>query len=499
MPIDQTTVRHIATRASAEFRAAVLAPLLAYRRAYLPPIMVYFAYGALGLIAIADSFWVKGALKLSPADLAGLSVWLTLPWAIKMVFGELVDTVPLLRSQRRSYIFVGAGLIALSLLMLAGAAGGWLTFAKPDTLYITAKILSVIGVVLQDVVADAMTTEVVPRENADGAPREKSEIDRDLAMVQILGRIALSFGGFAVAGLGGWLASRYSAQTVFLLALVIPVISIVGALMVEEKDIERSPTDQPMLFGGIAFGGFVAALGLFNVPHAQEITFVVSMAVIGTMLWRLTQTMDIEARRRIFYAALIIFVFRATPGIGDGYRWFAIDKLGFDEAFYGVLDQIGTTLALVVLWLFAALVSRYKITTVLLWIIFASAVLAIPTLVLVNEGHHWTERILGLNARGIAIVDSAAANPIAGLSMIPLLTLIAINAPAKQRATWFALMSSFMNLALVAAEIGTKWLNTIFVVERGAYGQLPALTVWAMILSIILPLAAILAWRRRVD
>ena len=56
-----------------------------------------------------------------------------------------------------------------------------------------------------------------------------------------------------------------------------------------------------------------------------------------------------------------------------------------------------------------------------------------------------------------------------------------------------------MNLALVAADLGTKWLNQIFVVERGMYDALPALTVWTTALAIVVPLAAILAWRRRVD
>ncbi len=92
---------------------AFLAPIRAFRPAYLPLLMVYFAYGALGLIAVADSFWVKKELTLTPAALAQLGVWLTLPWAMKMVFGELVDTVAILGSQRRVYVYIGATLMAV--------------------------------------------------------------------------------------------------------------------------------------------------------------------------------------------------------------------------------------------------------------------------------------------------------------------------------------------------------------------------------------------------
>lgn len=479
---------------------AVLLPIKAFRREYLPPLMVYFAYGALGLTAIASQFWVKKNLTLSPAELAALGVWMTLPWAMKMVFGELVDTVPLLGSQRRNYIFVGAGLIAVSLAMLAGAASGALTFARPDKLYIAASILTVVGVVLQDVVADAMTTEVVPRTNEDGTPREKPAIDADLAMVQVLGRIVMMSGMFAVAWLGGYLASIWPAEDVFLLGLVIPAISITGSLLVKVDTIERRATDWRILGGGLAFGAVVATLGLLDVPHNQEITFVISLTVIGFMLSRVTQDITPETRLRIFYAALIIFFFRALPSIGDGYRWFLIDRYGFDERFFGTLNVVGSALTLIVAWFLSDAITRMRMTSVLLILTVAGSILALPSILLVFEsGVAWTQANLGLGAHSLALIDTATTSPLVNLGMIPLLTLTAIYAPAGHRATWFALMSSFMNLALVAGEIGTKYMNQIFVVERGNYAALPSLTLWVMAIGFVVPLAAILLLRRKVD
>jgi hypothetical protein len=37
-------------------------------------------------------------------------------------------------------------------------------------------------------------------------------------------------------------------------------------------------------------------------------------------------------------------------------------------------------------------------------------------------------------------------------------------------------MASFKNLALVAGQLGTKYVNWLFVVERSAYEHLPMLT-----------------------
>jgi hypothetical protein len=145
-------------------------------------------------------------------------------------------------------------MIAVAFVLLSGAAGGWITLLPPGRLYVVAALLSVTGLVLQDVVADAMSTEVVARTNPDGTPRPKAEIDHDLGMVQVLGRLALSFGIFAVAGVSGWLAQWLSYQTVFLLGLIVPVISISGALLVRLETSERRPTDWRILGGGLVFG-----------------------------------------------------------------------------------------------------------------------------------------------------------------------------------------------------------------------------------------------------
>jgi hypothetical protein len=353
-------------------------------------------------------------------------------------------------------------------------------------------------VVLQDVVADAMSTEVVPRHNADGTPRAKQEIDHDLGMVQVLGRLALSFGIFSVAGLSGWLAQNLSYDKVFLLGLIVPVISVTGALLVRLETSERRPIDWRILGGGIAFGLVVTALGLSGIDYGQEIVFVISMAVVIWMLTRVTQEIDHATRMRIAFAAIIIFAFRTVPSVGDGYTWFSIDVLGFDEAFFGVLGQIGAGVAIVAAWMFSDVVTRRPVAEVLLWLTILGTILSLPSLLLVFQWYQTTDQLFGIGARSIALFDTVATSPFAQLSMIPLLTLVAIYAPTGHRATWFALMASLMNLALVAGGILTKYLNLVFPVNRGDYHNLPILAVVATVVGFAVPLAAIAIFGRRV-
>jgi hypothetical protein len=475
-----------------------LRPLQAFHLLYLPLILIYFAYGASGLIDVTRDLWIKEQLSLSPAALAGIGVWLNLPWTVKMVFGELVDSVPIFGSQRRSYVLIGAVIMASGMVTLAGAAGGWIAFARLDHLYVLGALLIVIGTVIQNVVAEAMSTEVVARRDAAGEPRPEDEVRSDLGMVQVLGRLALSAGMLAVAGVSGWLAGFLSRETVFLLGLIVPAISVIGVLAVPFETHERRPTDWRFLGGGVGLGVVILSLALGSVPFDQELIFVLSMIVVCTMLVFVTRDLDRTTRRSILFSSIIIFVFRSAPTVGDGYFWWTLDVLKFDPAFYGTLRQVGAILAIVAMWALSKELTEYSATKVLFWITIAGTALSLPSIGLYYGIYNWTEAVFGFGARTIALVDMATASPFAQLSIIPLLTLIAFYAPAGHRATWFALMASLMNLALAAGQLETKYLNQIFVIARGEYAALGHLLIATTIIGFVVPMAAILLFGRRV-
>ena len=96
-----------------------------------------------------------------------------------------------------------------------------------------------------------MSTEVVARRDEAGNQRPEEDVRTDLGMVQVLGRLALSAGMLAVAGLSGWLASILARETVFLLGLMVPAISVTGVLLISFETTERRPLDWRILGGGI--------------------------------------------------------------------------------------------------------------------------------------------------------------------------------------------------------------------------------------------------------
>lgn len=471
------------------------------RLRYLPLLMIYFAFGASAFSGIAESFWVKEKLDLSAQALLVLAFWVSLPWTAKMIFGQFADSIPLFGSVRRSYIFLAAGLMATGSILLAGMAGEWawvIALAPLGTLYLIASLITVIGIVLQDVVADAMSVEVVRREG-----RTEEEIRKELAAIQLLGRLALSIAIFLVAGIGGWLAQIYSFQTIFLITLVIPLISISGSLLVKLEKTALKPVNWQVLGGGLLFVASIIFMAMANVPYNQEIVFAASMAVVIYLLRAVAKDLPKEALKGMAAAALVIFVFRATPVVGPASQWWQIDVLGFDPAFFGTLAQIGAGLAIAGMWFGAKIITEKPIGLVLAGLTIILFLLNLPLIGMFYGLHEWTQQVFGFGARTIALVDTSFMSPFAQLSMVPMLTLIAIYAPRGNAATWFALMASFMNLALSAANLFGKFLNSIWVVTREVrdaagniivptdYSQLGELLIVVNILGLILPLVAI--------
>ena len=446
-------------------KTALLNPIKSFKLRYLPLLMIYFSYGMSGFSSIAETFWVKEHLNLDAQALVTLGVWLSIPWTIKMVFGQLVDSIPIFGSQRRVYVYIGAGLITISTIMMIGLVGDkdWIKFLPPSNIYILASLLAVIGFVLQDVVADAMSTEVVDR------TQPKEIVEQELAMIQVLGRLSLSIAGFIVAGLGGWLAQIFSYETIFKISLIIPLISIIGVSIVKLDVAKPSKIDCKILCGGLVFATFVVFMGYNDFKYAQEIVFVVSLLVLSYMINDVISELDANTKRKIVIATIVIFTYRAMPGVGPGVTWWEIDVLGFDKAFFGTLSQIGSGLAILGMWFLSDYITKKPISWTLIMLTIVGTILSLPIIGMYYGLHHFTQEMFGFGARTIALVDNALESPFGQLSMIPLLTLIAIYAPEGKRATWFALMASMMNLALTAGGLLTKYLNKIFVVSRDVY------------------------------
>ena len=510
------------------------------RLSYLPPLMVYVAAGVSGLTGIVGTFFVKEHLGLSAAFLAALAFWAGIPWALKMPLGHLVD---LIWRHKAGLVWLGAGLIAASLLIMLGLVADPQRMREVMSIeawFVLSALLSPVGYVIQDVVADAMTVEAVPRVDEHGRP-VPPELRRLMnTTLQTLGRVAIIAGGVLVSAVNvlmfqGAEALPMAARTaiyaeVYGLALVIPAISVAGVLLAAllkrrdarrlrargftgstlramlEPPLEAVKANWWILGGSLLFVAISLAVGLAQLEFSQEIIFCGSFAIITFLMTRLLRELDDESRRTLLGTAIVIFVFRAIPGAGAGSTWWMIDVLGFDPSFLAKLSLIASVLTLCGLFLFRRFMGERSIAYIVGFLTVASTLLSLPTLGMYYGLHEWTAAHTGglVDARFIALIDTALESPLGQIAMVPMLAWIANSAPANLKATYFAVMASFTNLALSASQLGTRYLNQIFVVSREVrdpltnavtvpadYSELGTLFIVAIALGLILPFAAI--------
>jgi uncharacterized Tic20 family protein len=513
------------------------------RLSYLPPLMVYMAYGISGLTGIVGTFFVKDYLGLSASFLAALGFWAGIPWALKMPIGHTVD---LLWRWKSWLVGLGAGLLAMSLGIMAALIGhreAMTAMLSAEVWFVISALLSPIGYVIQDAVADAMTVEAVPRVDEKGQLFDEPTRKLMHTTMQTLGRVAIVGGGILVAMINVYVFSGTEGlpqaelvrlyQQVYLMALVIPVVSVLGvgvAWMLQRRhkaaliqqgfspaqatemvnvrgDGSEATTPNWWILGGsLVFALFTVTVGLGGFPYSEEIVFAGSMAIVLFLMAKLVRELEPDKRYTLVGTAVVVFIFRAIPGTGPGATWWMIDHLKFDQQFLSILSLIGSTLTLAGMFIFRRFMAERSIAYVVGFLTVIGTVLTLPVVSMYYGLHEWTARMTGgfVDARFIALIDTALESPLGQISMIPMLAWIANSAPANLKATFFAVMASFTNLALSLSQLGTKYLNDVYVVTRGVkdvatgvvqtpadYSHLGSLLIVQLLLGLALPLAAI--------
>ncbi len=514
------------------------------RWSFLPPIMIYFSYGVATLTGIVGTFFVKDYLDLSAAYLAGLAFWAGLPWALKMPLGHLVDII---WRWKWVLVWLGAVLFAASFLImyLAIAQQEMMQAIMPiSSWYVTSFLLMPCGAVIQDAVADAMSVEAVPKVDDTGQPIPEDEARAMHVTMQTLGRFALIGGTVVVALMNIYMFAGIETMTeadktntyarIYLMAMVIPLLSVSGVVLagvqrrlrdrrlraqglgaehiaaLDRPDEETTP-NYWYFIGGAGFVALTLSVGLSGIAYGQEIIFAGSITIVALLMRQLVSVLSPAQAKALIGTALILFFFRAVPRPGPGQTWFEIDILGFDQQFLSVLSLIVSVLTLVGMVVLRPMMATRSISWLVIMLTLVAGLLTLPNIGLYYGVHHWTAAITGgiVDARFIAILDTAVESPLGQVAVIPMLAWIARNAPGHLKATFFAVMASFTNLALSASALLTKYLNQIYEVTRevrdaatGAvevsadYSQLGWLLLTVAGLTVALPLLTIFVVNR---
>ena len=155
--------------------------------------------------------------------------------------------------------------------------------------FILSSILTPIGYVLQDVVADAMTVEAVePNFKNKYEKINKKDTKKEHTIVQLYGRFAIIFGSLIVGLINLFIFKGVDQNypninllygKIYLFALIIPAISVSGIVLFNflNKNKKRSikfettKLDYQIFLGSCAFVIFTVFLGSFNIVFSREV------------------------------------------------------------------------------------------------------------------------------------------------------------------------------------------------------------------------------------
>ena len=515
-----------------------------FRLSFLPPLMIYLAAGVSGLTNIVGLFFVKEYLDLSAAFLAGLGFWAGLPWVLKMPLGHIVDLIWKFKS---ILVFFGALIMAISSLImyfLIAHKEEMISVLNAETWFIISTLLAPIGFVLQDVVADALTVEAIPKTDEKGNEIDFKTLKSLNVVMQLLGRVSIISGTLIVSFINLIMFSDSSEMSdnekivtygkIYLYSLIVPIISIMGVVFsyISSKSrlnkliknglafdkafnliypvLKATKPNKSIITGSIIFVIFTLSIGISKIPFSQEIVFIGSFLIIVYLLITLSNQLDTVSKRMLIGTAIIIFVFRAMPGVGQGASWFEIDVLKFDQEFLSLLGLIASILTIVGIFVLRPLMENASMSKLIIILSIAGSIFLLPSLAMFYGIHEITSKITNgiVDARFIAIFNTALESPLGQVSMIPILAWIAQSAPSHLKATFFAVLASFTNLALSASNLGTKYLNQIFIVTREVksktgeittqadYSELGILLLTVLLLTLTLPILATILIRK---
>jgi hypothetical protein len=499
-------------------------------QAILPAMFIFFAAGASALPSVAATFLVKDFLPLSALDLATIGFWAALPWMLKAPLGNLVDRQ---WGWRFAYVAAGALLIAAGDAIMFGLTRNSHLLRDVMSIqswFLIASIAPPFGFVLQNVVANALTVDVARQIAAKNKYDDNEKIIKLNVTIQICARSALiiGMGAATVFNLIIFSINHGDAErmlnvygNIYLYSLFVPLISLASMAFyyMLERDGSRIPAFHesaeghggPILNRWIIGGPLVCIMvaifaNSIELPMTQELVFACSLTAIVIAMQELLTHLDAGNRRRFVGTAVLAFSLLMVPQIGPGMRWYEIDKLGFDEQFISQLSLITTGITLLSLVMARRFIISLPISVTIILLSAATLLLNLPHLALYLGMHVWTARhTYGIvDAKFIAIIDTAMETPLTQVTLVPLGTWIAVSAPHKLKATFFAVVASFMVLGNAASQLLTKWLYLVFhvsremkdhsmgdVISNAYYDELGYIIYIVCILSVVLPIGAV--------
>ncbi len=243
--------------------------------------LVYFVQGALGIAGIALPLYLR-AQGFSVAKITFVTSVASIPWFFKIVYGAISDAIPLWKLRRKPYLIICSILSCVGWMLLG-------ILPPTEQWFILSMFIVNIGLAATDVITDGLIVEFSTRKSAQ--------------VYQSISWGARSFGAVLSGYVGGVLAARIAPRSIFLITSMLPLISLVAVLFLNER-----PRHHKIKLGNVF------------IPIVDSIRRILQ----GELKWFL----------------LLLLIISNSVAVGTPLFFYMREVLRFDEIALGVLSSI---------------------------------------------------------------------------------------------------------------------------------------------------------------
>jgi hypothetical protein len=467
--------------------------------AYLPIFTIYFANSFIIFSDIAQLFWIKNSLSLTPSEIVSITIWSGLPWSMKIIFGQIVDNVKIFNSHRNIYVFIANIFILIGnivIIMIANDNINVPYLSIFQLLCLSGALVSA-GVVLQDLIADTLCYDVVKKTNKDGSPINHHLVQKEINLVQLYSKIFDTAGSFFGVLVGGLIAAKFSYGTISYYLPFVSLIALSGIIIVKkEPKIPTFTQDYSMVLLSSLYFLAVVVFAFIKNAYSQEILFFIGIMVSVIGLKKLIKEIAPQDRRKILSIIVVTFCYRCSPTFGPGVEWWQIDVLNFTPQFISFLKLLTIVISFILLLTLGNKIFKINIAKTFLILNLAHCIFQLPMIGMAYGLHNFTEKYFGIGIFTLSLIgfaDTGIDAPTSKLAFLVLCAAATYYAPKKHLANWFAIVMTLMSLAYVGgARILRRILSEIYVIERGEYSNVGELMITTNLINFLIPTLAIL-------
>lgn len=378
------------------------APELPLRPELIAISLVYLVQGLLGLSRLAVFTYFKDDLQLDPATVGLLTGIGAAPWFVKPVYGFLTDAVPLYGYRRRSYLVlcgvVGASAWSSMGITMPTAAGA-----------VSLLVLGSLSTACADVVADSIVVEM-----SRGEPQSTA------GALQSMCWASAAIGGVLSSYFSGSFVQQYGPQPVFFMTAIFPVMVAGAAALIPEEKVDAgekvlgtSPvvpsslsllasqhdgdaqsaktTTLPGAAGAPRENNGTYAAGSINNNNdnnnssskSSHTTRLFDAKVRSALRLQWNALWTALSQKSIFYPALFVFIWQATPSVDTAMLFFETNQLGFTTEFLGRIRLVASIASLVGVGVYNFYLKKTPLRKMFLWTAVIGTGLGMTQLVLV--------------------------------------------------------------------------------------------------------------------